>query len=378
MRCFYCFKDISRSDLKLRCTYDSCPGGKVDDDVHKQYLNSQKPIRLGKVFEKKDSLYEDKAYGCPDCGKEAIFICPHCHNEIPSELINKEVTVISLIGGSGVGKTHYLTMLFYKVLNSLPDQVTTRRICDKSYEKIQNDYNRYIKNYEVIPRTVSASADYIIRYPLIIALERRKDSLFTRKKKSIYLAIYDAAGEDFLNNSLIKTNVGSIQHSDGWLFLVDPLQFPYFQNSNDIPSESLPDTCSDQTAILERAISIMQNGKNQNLIEKPIAFTLTKLDVLEKYFKEESRLLVQKRIYKTINDMSGIDITDGLVKRIVTKFIDRDFITKANTYFSKNKFFSISAVGSTPKDGHIKQGFMPIRLEDPLFWILTTLKRSTF
>jgi len=41
-------------------------------------------------------------------------------------------------------------------------------------------------------------------------------------------------------------------------------------------------------------------------------------------------------------------------------------------------FFGISALGSAPEDGRLINGLKPLRVEDPILWLLSVLNRWNF
>lgn len=347
----------------------------VEDPVHQEYLGSA--IRyLNKVTfpQYNAGTYSNK---CPECSKSAsTLVCPHCHNEIPKEMINAKITVVSLIGVSGAGKTHFVTLLLKRALSSLTRfQYSTRRLGEQTFRRMDENYNRYLATDtpEVIPRTVTAMANADIKYPWIIVLDRRKKGLFGRSLSSSYLVIYDAAGEDFLSADLITTNVASIAESDAWIFLLDPLQFTRLRQR--LPSHLLPDAYSDQSAAIERAYNFVRSKYNKPVVSKPVAMTMTKIDVLETALPEIPRHIFQNRTYMQPQDMDGVDLSDGVIRRIIQDYMQHNFISQVDNYFSKSKFFGISALGSSPEAGRLVNGLKPLRLEDPILWLLTTLKR---
>jgi len=351
----------------------------VEDPVHQAYLGSS--IRyLNKIIfdQKQGSKFEGN---CPKCSKPAkTLVCPHCHNEIPFEMIDANIAVVSLIGVSGVGKTHYVTLLLKQALNNLNRYgISVRRLGEQTFKRLDENYDKYLtaENPSVIPRTVTAQANTEIRYPWIISLDRKRRSLFSQSFKSIYLVIYDAAGEDFLSADLIHTNVASISESDGWIFLLDPLQFPGLRNR--LPPDQLPDAVSDQSAAIERAYNYVREATKAKIVKKPVAMTMTKIDVLEPN-REDFGLPARIFRHRENTDptkMHEKDITDGdgIIRSLVTKYMDGNFITQTDTYFKIGRFFGVSALGSSPQEGMIVNELMPLRLEDPILWLLTALKR---
>jgi len=376
MKCFYCFKPFKPAELKMRCGNSMCRS--VEDPVHQEYLGSS--IRyMNKVIFDQAKLGSLKG-SCPDCSSPAAtLVCPHCHNEIPKEMINANITVISMIGVSGVGKTHFVTVLLKRALNNLARfGVSTRRLGEQTFRRMDENYNKYLDSETplVIPRTVTAMANAEIKYPWIFVLDRRKKGIFGSSLNSTYLVIYDAAGEDFLSSDLINTNVASIAESDGWVFLLDPLQFPRLRQK--LPQTMRPDAVSDQTAAIERAYNFVRGKNNDSVVKKPVAMTMTKIDVLETCLADIPAHIFRNRNYMTPTDMEGIAQSDGVIRRLIEENMQDNFVSQVDNYFQRGMFFGISALGRAPEDGRLINGLKPLRLEDPILWLLSVLNRWNF
>jgi hypothetical protein len=215
-----------------------------------------------------------------------------------------------------------------------------------------------------------------IKYPWIFVLDRRRKGLFGSSLKSTYLVIYDAAGEDFLSSDLINTNVASIAESDGWVFLLDPLQFPRLRQK--LPKHLIPDSVSDQTAAIERAYNFVRSKYSASVVKKPVAMTMTKIDVLETCLQDVPAHIFKNRNYKNPTDMEGITLADGVIRRLIEENMQDNFVNQADIYFAQGMFFGISALGSSPEDGKLINGLKPLRLEDPILWLLSALNRWKF
>ncbi|MDY0151480.1 MAG: hypothetical protein RBS43_04325 [Candidatus Cloacimonas sp.] len=376
MKCFYCFKRFEPESLMLRCGNTMCRN--VDDPVHQEFLGSTIRYMNKIIFNQQKGLKYKGS--CPECSKPATtLVCPHCHNEIPKEMINANITVVSLIGVSGVGKTHYVTMLLKKSLNNLARfGVATRRLGEQTFRRMDENYDKYLASETplAIPRTVTAMANTQVKYPWIFVLDRRIKSFLFDTLVSNYLVIYDAAGEDFLSADLIGTNVASIAESDGWIFLLDPLQFPKLRHK--IPECYKPDSMSDQKAAIERAYGFVREKTNTSLVEKPIAITMTKIDVLETCLNDVQHSVFENRPYKNPTDLEGIERDDGIIRGLISDNMEDEFSNWVDAYFKNGMFFGISALGSSPEGGRLVNGLKPLRLEDPILWLFATLKKWKF
>jgi len=91
----------------MRCGNSMCRS--VEDPVHQEYLGSS--IRyMNKVIFDQAKLGSLKG-SCPDCSSPAAtLVCPHCHNEIPKEMLmmvvpdeDKDLVVKTIIDTARTG-----------------------------------------------------------------------------------------------------------------------------------------------------------------------------------------------------------------------------------------------------------------------------------
>ena len=93
--CPYCFEEFNRSEVMFRCTNDDCE--KLMDLKLSHFWGQDRKMlpfvenQLGWIAKKLDSM-PDSA-DCPRCGHTTYtVICPHCHNVIPKEMVDRKST----------------------------------------------------------------------------------------------------------------------------------------------------------------------------------------------------------------------------------------------------------------------------------------------
>ena len=60
--------------------------------------------------------YKPRACECDVCGAPSTrFVCPHCNNWLPTEMIEKGSEIISVIGGPASGKSNYIVALIQQL-----------------------------------------------------------------------------------------------------------------------------------------------------------------------------------------------------------------------------------------------------------------------
>ena len=124
--CPYCFKHFFNVDAEYQCENNEvdvnmrafCPTS-ADEKFNNHWGF---PVESRHFFKKKtlaSSLF-GAAPGpatCDICGTETKrFVCPHCHNWLPSEMIAEGAEIVSIIGAPNSGKTVYFISLIHELI----------------------------------------------------------------------------------------------------------------------------------------------------------------------------------------------------------------------------------------------------------------------
>jgi hypothetical protein len=165
-----------------------------------------------------------------------------------------------------------------------------------------------------------------------------------------------------------------ILYSDAIIFLLDPLQIDLIREQ--LPNAELPPEIRDAAPIpiVERLYEIHQqhfNLKSEEKMKKPIAFVLAKIDALDSLIDPGSVL------YYTSNHQGALNLADSQsvhteISSYLQAWLGPNFNNLTNIHFKNFKYFGISALGAPPVNGEINS-VSPLRVEDPLLWILSEL-----
>lgn len=385
--CPYCFEQFKRSEVKYRCNNHSgnCPD--VEDAQMKSFWGEtykDKPVIVPpkSVFGLLDAM--PKTATCGVCKKQTTkTICPHCHNELPREMVENGGFIISIIGARSSGKTNYITTLINELkhkghlvnigiyetgVGRKPDEYTIAR-----YER--DFYNKLYKNRECHSQTdVNDSRSKI---PLIYKL------FSTTTKKQAYLVLYDTAGENFSDPKAIAEKAKFLKNSDGIILLLDTFCISdvheRLRNKYKLPSIELK-----YDRIITNVIKHFDDQiHKEEFYRKPLALTFSKIDSIvnnEELFSDarlpninmnsNSLFLEGNGYYLDDVDSISLGIQDGL-----SSWGESHFVADINApvhFNNKATFFGISALGDMPEGDTIKH-LKPYRVMDPLVWILYKL-----
>lgn len=301
-------------------------------------------------------------------------VCCHCHNPLPNLYGKNPVRFISVVGISNAGKTVYLSQL----IGNMADYMSKVGLGASQMGTSTQIFMENNKVKEGVPLPGSTPAESF-QQPLFYQL--------SDGRQVETLVIYDVAGEVFVDAALVQHFAPFVQHSDGVILIIDPMQF----SSNGAGITDKP------TAVLDKIHSLIPRKKGSVLCEVPMAVCISKSDLPE----------LREMFARAIPDASLIDNlqTDvvgvkGANKKNLPVFnwdgyaeIYKDldaFVEEVNpglsstlgTNYTHYSYFAFSALGcaveaQTDKRGNEFQApvqdVRPRRVEEPLMWLLWQL-----
>lgn len=405
--CPYCFKKFKTAEVMLQCQNDStqlkqndnggftkvpvCPN--EEDEKFSNHWGTH--VQTKHIFApnfgflEKIGLKNIQGKPCDKCHNVSQrFVCPHCHNWLPTEMIEKGSQIISVIGGPQSGKTNYIVTLVHQLMkyrNKLGLTITLQQYgrnenehTDKIYDSMQK---LIFEKHTAVPKTQVRAGQQPI--PWIIRLES------TTTKKAIYLVFYDTAGERFDNQNNVQ-DLKYFQESEACIVVFDTLAIPRIKKilaAKEIDTVGEAYNYGDTWTTLK---GFVENNKHLGLTKKPFAFTFTKFDAVvdnqealncdvsdftddNGNFTNSSFIKSGKFSLKQV-DSASKSIADYLHADDVW---DEDALATdiENKWGSNGHFFGVSALGSMTDDTLTIQTdeVVPVRVMDPLVWILHKL-----
>jgi len=404
--CPYCYEKFESSQALYRCRGLRCT--QEEDETYMRFwtkdmgnTNVQPETRHVYAPRKKFLFGVDRK--CDVCGAEDYdYVCPKCHNELPQEMIANGAEIISVIGGPASGKSHYIVALLQELLENgfeiglraTPMQLgnDTSLHTTTKFEEARRQLNERLNVLEQTDRREFS-------LPWIIRVDSRDPKVRGKQdpKKSIYLVFYDTSGESFKSPDRMKREAAYLAQSKAVIVLFDTLSIPKIKEILSANNESTVD--ADKATPFEetwQALENFINDRNQHLEKKPFAFVLSKFDVVLKHSDDlgfnihgfidgsgqpiDSSYINGKRVF----DVSQVEEADELIRnalrnrQVWNKPKYPDFVE--NTWGDNGRFFGMSAIGDTPKDGYMipEGGIRPYRVMDPLLWVMSKLGGFAF
>ncbi len=368
--CPFCFTRFPLAEAPFRCGNPRCEG-RVEDPVYAEYQGLLAPEKMGPIFsvgaEPGRSRRAAAAGTCPSCGHETHRrVCPTCHYELLHDAGRAAERLIAVIGGRGTGKSNYIAMLINQLENiaGVALGVAIRAVGDRTRERYERDfYAPLFRQNRVIPPTQTAAVDPATRTPMVFRLTTNEGGVAN-------LVLFDTAGEDMQALSTMSSEARYILHADALLFLLDPLQIPAVRQM--LPAEHLPppDPGAEPEYIVERLRELYEQYyglKSAERITRPVAFTLSKIDMLLPLLDPGSGL--------RHNAEDDQDSVHAEIAACLEMWMGPRLTTLIRADFARYRYFGVSSFGRPPEGAasgaQTVTGLAPIRVEDPIRWILS-------
>ncbi len=377
--CPFCFETFPSDQVQFRCANSACTG-KAPDPKFATYQGLDPKASYGQVFDATPSKGffkrgDSHSAKCPTCNRETQKrVCKNCHFELMHDAGTTEEYSIAIIGGRSSGKSTYIATLIRRLKNEVGSNfhASVNAMNDFTRKRYLDDFETPLfRNKRLLPPTQTASVGSKLKTPMVYRITFDNNG----KRKAANLVLFDTAGEDMQSLDAMSAEARYICYADAIIFLLDPLQIDAVRdelNGENLPNE---DPGAEPIQIIERLRELYERVlklKAIQKVEKPIAFTLSKVDRLYPIIDPGSGLHHTGEHFGMLNSTDTQSIHTEIQNYIET-WIGPSFQNTVQAQFAKFRYFGISAIGSAPTiDGRIET-IAPIRVEDPILWIFHEL-----
>lgn len=407
--CPYCFEEFQNTEAWYQCESDERDNEgeyrcrRVTSEEYDRYWKGE-DLLMRNVWQQKGGLStrlfgaKFNAQKCPRCGYNSRrFVCPHCFNWLPTEMIENGAEIISVIGSPSSGKTNYIVALIHQLrkygykmdLQVSPTQIYRDGHKDESTQNLFKKFETQLfKDKTVLMKTPKNKTEI----PWIFHLHQQSTN------KSIYLVFYDTAGENFQEN--LKNSVKYLKESSAVIVILDILSVDLIKRI--LKKKGFDEFAGKPSSPFQDIQDALANFDDDKLLDKPFAFTFSKFDaVIDNtedldFNADEFVTAGRKRDSSYIKtgtvDLKKIDsISQTIEEALEDEWDEGDFCHFAQKWSSKKnlslprkdrnpndpdnnyKFFGVSAFGNMPDEGDTLEEVEPYRVMDPLMWVLHKL-----
>ena len=331
------------------------------------------------IFRDADGMSDRIEFETGECSDWRV--CPHCHNPLPKEYGKNHARFVTVVGIAGSGKTVFLSQLL-KHMNSYCAKVRVSAITDSPGVRSFLAENSIADG----TRLPNSTPKEQFQQPLFFKIMKTDEKDGEEKRVTETIVLYDLAGEAFASSSDTDLYAPFVQHADGIIMLIDPMQFPTVQNiSEGNGSEKKGNPITVLNAIHNKTVA---QGRQEKKCETPIAVCISKADCTEM-----QKILGDETIQLLLDGVTGIPDGRGYNKALfnmegyrpleknLRTFFQQDDLGLAtlmlNNYASYN-FFAFSSLGQESRKQKGEQGeeyqvangnVVARRIEEPLLWL---------
>jgi hypothetical protein len=186
--------------------------------------------------------------------------------------------------------------------------------------------------------------------------------------------LFDAAGEDYGDESRMRKRAAFINVSDGIIFLIDPFHFQCVTDQLGISGSDLDNTKQQSPVnLLERTIETLREAKNRKhgKINTPIAVAISKSDALFPKIISETDAINHgsTHLSKGSFQLDDVNSVSGEVESLLKQWGLNDLTARVERNFKNYRYFAVSAFIDADFDGKIDD-ISTKRGEDPFLSLL--------
>ncbi|WP_031486846.1 TRAFAC clade GTPase domain-containing protein [Streptomyces bicolor] len=395
--CPYCFDRASAAKLPYRCLMTASgvrggtPCGPQRDDIWAGFMGPGAPpaARMrGPVFTPARRLAAlpvpvgprgGSSVPCPDCGVPTpVRVCRACHNDLPSDYCDQDSRIIALVGAKASGKSTYVSVLVNE-LNQRVGQAYHASLAAMGQTTQQRDREMAEDLYERL-RLPDATRPAALGFndPLLYRLSVPRRGRPGSGTRHTTLVFFDAAGEDLSGAEAMDRYTRYLSAADGIVMLVDPLQLGSVRDRlpvHDGPPLPVVETPPQQIAA-DLAAQLRAHGKggSRGRVSTPIAVAVTKTDMLKLLLDPHSPVLRNAPHTDGRFDEDDRLAVHEEIRSLMADWDSGALVRQLELDFAELSLFGLSALGAPPPAESPadvpKSGPQPVRVEDPLLWLL--------
>lgn len=297
-------------------------------------------------------------------------VCPHCHHHLNDSIGEGASRHTAIVGGAFTGKTAYMVAAIHELQRALLTAKQHKYAVE--FTDTAHEQHSQANMWKLWAGKELPSTKGLVPQAFILKVHRTRTLL----PKLVYM--YDPSGLIFNNNTSTSLQ-GYYRYISGIIFTIDPFAIPKFYDAHksDIDKQraTFRPTNLDVMHAYERMLQMLEASigvHRWKRYSQPIAIVVTKTDAL--HLEDEiGSSAARKLIASDTSISSESDAIHKLVKDFLCAHDLGHFVRDLESHFAHVRYFSCSALGHPPQSNNTS-GFVPLRVVDPLVWLLHNTK----
>lgn len=380
--CPYCRAAFAERDISFRCSGRTGPDGQCcdvqPDDARGRWLNDTRP--LPPVFAADG---RQPSAVCPGCGEGTHeHVCPHCHRRLPYGFGQADHWPVTIVGSAQSGKTVLMTVLIHELSHQLGGAagVAVRGLDDETLRAFHADYDHPLFDQHTLPKPSGPLVGCPPRSPLVFELAQTNPGWRDRRLRRVIASFLDMNALDLASPAGQDQAARCLTSARTVIVVLDPLQLPGARGHArpEVIGPEQAGTADDRpAALLSRLTELLLAAPDSRggMIRKPVAVVLAKLDAVEHTLPAGSPLTVRPALRSRFDIQDGGAVSDQ-VQHLIDKWDGPQFNLNLRAYFTRYRYFGISALGSPPKDPATVRVVVPYRIHDVALWLLREFRTA--
>ena len=381
LQCPSCWLRFDAGDILHIAVHDSLRGDPIlGETAAKRFL----PTR----FNDEGLALDEFSLPCPD------LACPHCHRRLPAGFVGFPQHMVSLLGDTGSGKSHFLAASLRVLPETLHREFEiSLQDADPEANETLNARQRALTNAKTPEEAYIAPTDHddgsydsVSRYGRMARLPRPYVFRASSPEHSFdpfALAFYDNQGADFLPGADTPDSPGAqhITHAGGLLFLFDPFSNSNFRkllNDQSDPQFAAKPLDRQDAILAETLLSAQRHlrlAPGQKL-DTPLALVVGKHDAWSNALplQDLKPVIADHRL-----DLKAIDAHSDKLRHLLRGTCPK-IVAAAESISSEVRYFAASSFGHSPTridDERIAPDparLAPHGVDAPLLWLMAQME----
>ena len=263
--------------------------------------------------------------------------CPNCNYLLPPNIEQVPNITLAVVGDTNSGKSHYIASLIHQMQTEWVGSASNFARITSLTPATEREYTRnYFEPLFIQKRSLPATslAEKPTQDPLIYQL--------VVGQKVFNLMIYDAAGEDLMDSSRLINNARFVLNTSAFIFTVDPLTLPIFEQLPHHIQTSLQ--FQFEWAQRRRATDLLNHIMNtveryrerpsgSGFPDIPIAVMITKADLFKYTFTQSGKAIFMKNPrYGAGINLRDVAMVDQEIRTLLRTYSQMALLASTGTF----------------------------------------------